>query len=178
MRRTVSVLLVIVAMASAACSASSDPYPFPDSTAPYHARKITPAVVGQPSGVQWLTVIQPNPGDVVDLVDAEPEGSLEGATVELWLSPQVLQEGGGFFCGDYLEPIPGAELKAAYASPGPDNYFCVDGQITSAVPGVYTLTNIRVQYRLNHGDIRSGETGGVVWTVCVDTPAPACPSPP
>jgi hypothetical protein len=176
MRRTVSVLLVVAAMVCAGCSSSLDTYPFPDATAPYHSSQITPAVVGQPSGVQWLTDIEPKPGDVIDLVNAEPEGSLDGAAVELWLSPQVLQ-GTTFYCGDHLEQIPGAELKAAYASPGPANNFCIVGQITSAVPGVYTLANIRMQYRLNHGDVRVAETGGVVWTVCVDTPAPACRSP-
>jgi hypothetical protein len=179
MHAPIAILVLSAGALLAGCvsPAADAPNPFPDAGSPYATRKITPTTVGQPSGVQWLADIRPNLGDVIDLVSATPEGSLGGATVQLWLSPQILR-GSTFYCGEQLDDIAGAQLHARYASPGPDNDFCIVGQITASTPGVYTLSNIRVQYRLNGGDVRTGETGGTVWVVCVDTPSPACPTPP
>jgi len=179
MRATMAILVLFAAALCAACAltGADSSYPFVDVGSPYTTSKITPATVGQPSGVQQLADIAVNPGDVIDLLSATPEGSLAGATVQLWLSPTV-RGGSTFYCGQYHEQIAGAQLSAVYASPSPENDFCIVGQITASTAGVYTLNNIRVQYRLNGGDVRTGETGGTVWTVCVDTPSPACPTPP
>jgi hypothetical protein len=160
-----------VAVLLLACSA--DPYPFPFSGP--GASKFTPIAVAQPVE-EVLVYVQVRPGDRIELVSAEPVGSLDGAAVKLWLSRPVVQQNGSLFIGDNLEEIPGAVITAISASPGPDNDVGIVGEMTASQPGVFTVTNVRMSYRLHSGDVQTRENIALLWTVCADDPAPAdCP---
>ena len=58
-------------------------------------------------------------------------------------------------------------------SPGPENTVGIVAELTADRPGSYTLTSIRLRYRLNGGPEQVREGIDVVWTVCADEPAPA-----
>lgn len=165
--------LALVALLS---GCSSDPYPLPSG--PPHAGQRGPARVGQPV-TAVLIFMEVRPGDRIELLGAEPIGSVDGATVRFLLSRPVVHADGDKVIGEVFEAFEGTEVTAASASPGADRYLNTVGlaaELTAQRPGRFEVTSMRLRYRLNGGDEQVGEGIDVVWTVCADDPAPAdCP---
>jgi hypothetical protein len=163
-----------VAVVVIACAA--DPYPLPSGLP--HAGQRSPATVGQPSQAVLL-YLNVRPGDRIELVGAEAEGTLAGAIVQFQLSRPVLEANGDHVIGKDFEALPGAQVTAVTASPGPDNTVGIAAELTAQQPGRFAITNVRLRYRLNGGGEQVGEGIDVVWTVCADDPAPTdCPEQP
>lgn len=169
MRRGLGALALALALAGCV----GDPYPLPSG--PPHAGQRNPAAVGQAMRAV-LIYLQVRPGDRIELVGADPIGSLDGAAVRFLLSRQVIEADGTHVIGTEFEPLAGAIVTAATASPGPDNTVGIAAELTAERPGQFEITNVRLRYRLNGGDERVGEGIEVIWTVCADNPAPSdCP---
>jgi hypothetical protein len=177
MRR--ALVLLAVGALLAACSAGSstpspsDPYPLP--TGPPHYFVNSPAAVGQPVHTV-LIFLQVQPGDRIELLGADPIGSLDGASIRFLLLPQAIEANGDRVIGNQFEPFEGAVVTAATESPGPDNTVGIAAELTASRPGRYEITDVRLRYRLNGGPEQVGQGIDAVWTVCADGPAPAtCP---
>jgi hypothetical protein len=152
----------------AACS--SDPYPLPAD--PPNARAYGPASVG---GAVFTTVLylEPRPGDRIELLGAEPIGVEPGAEVRFYLSRPVAMPDGTQVIGEQREPLVGAIVEtAAGASAGPDNVVGIVAEIVAARPGRFEITSVRLRYRVNGGNERTGEAMDVILTACIDDPAP------
>jgi hypothetical protein len=168
-RRTLAAMTL--ALLLAACA--RDAYPLPSD--PPTAALLRPAAVGETTSAV-LIYLEVRPGDRIELIGAEPVGSLDGATVRFLLSRPVIEPGGVRVIGKELEDLAGAVVTAASASPGPDNTVGIAAELTAGRPGRFEITNVRLRYRLNEGSERVGEGIDVVWTVCADDPRPAdCP---
>jgi len=168
MRSTVAVPFIALAFVLAGCSfADSNPFPYGGQPG---AHEFNPIAVGK-SVQAVVAYLEPRPGDVLELVGAEPIGSFDGATVKLWLSRPVVTNGMHYIGGN-LEEIPGAQIAALSASPGPDNEVGIVGEMVASRPGVFTVTDVRLRYRTNGGDVQTREGIAEVWMVCADTPVP------
>jgi len=168
MRRALTALVAVVLLS--ACS--SGPYAL--NSGADHNSQSNPARVGQ-TVTAVLIFLEVRPGDRIDLLRAEPVGSIDGASVRLLLSRPVVHANGDKVIGEVLEPLDGAEATAASASPGSDpflNTVGIVGELTAQRPGRYEVTSVRLHYRVNGGGERVGEGIDVVWTVCADDPAP------
>ena len=165
--------LAALALALLLPGCSGDPYPLPSS--PPHAGQIGPAAVGKPTQAV-LIYLQVRPGDRIELLGAEPVGSLDGATVTFMLSRPVIEANGDHLIGKDFETLERAVVTAVTASPGPDNIVGIAAEMIPYRPGRYTVTGVRLRYRLNGGGERVGEGTDVIWTVCAADPAPTdCP---
>jgi hypothetical protein len=165
-RRRAIVLMVIALLEG--CSSGS--YPMPSG--PPGAGQTSPATLGTPvpGVVLWL---QPRPGDRFELLSVEPIGVDPGATVRFFLSRMVLKPDGTRLIGEQREALAGALIAtASNASPGPDNDVGIVAEITADKPGRYTLTSLRLHYRLNGGSEEAREGIDVIFTVCAADPAP------
>jgi hypothetical protein len=165
MRRAI-VLLMIALLEG--CSSGS--YPMPSG--PPHAGQTSPAGLGKPvpGVVLWL---EPRPGDRFELLSVEPIGVAPGATVQFYLSRMVLKPDGTRLIGEQRETLAGAQIAtASTASPGPDNDVGIIAEMTAVKPGRYTMTSLRLHYRLNGGSEEVREGIDVVFTVCAANPAP------
>ena len=171
--------LCALAMMVLLSGCSRDPYPLP--VGPPHAGQSQPARVGQPV-TAVLMFLAAHPGDRIELLGAEPIGSIDGATVRFLSSRAVVHPSGEMSIGEVFDPLEGAVAAAPAASPGHDPYLDtvgIVGELTAQRPGRYKVTSVRLHYRLNGGSERVGEGIDVVWTVCADDPAPpACDSRP
>jgi hypothetical protein len=138
-----------------------------------------PTSIGAPVDVVVL-YLQPNPGDQIELLSAEPVGVAAGADVAFFYSPPVHRPDGGLVIGDRLEPLAGVTFGApADASPGPGLDVGVVGRMTARLAGTYTLTGVRLRFRVNGGQEQVKEGITEVTTVCAGSPSPACgPTPP
>jgi hypothetical protein len=166
MRRAI-VLLMIALLEG--CSSGS--YPMPSG--PPHAGQSSPAGLGKPvpGVVLWL---EPRPGDRFELLSVEPLGVAPGATVQFYLSRIVFKPDGTRLIGEQRETLAGAQIATAgTASPGPDNDVGIIAEMTADKPGRYTLTSLRLHYRLNGGGEEVREGIDVIFTVCAADPAPA-----
>jgi hypothetical protein len=163
-------LLVTVAVLLTACSAAAhDPYPLPSG--PPHAGQTSPALLGRPTRAV-LIYLHVRPGDRIELLGAEAIGSLDGASIRFLLSRPVIEADGTRLIGANFEGLAGAVVTAVSESPGPDDTVGLAAELTATQPGRYEVTGVRLRYRLNGGDERTGEGIDVVWTVCADDPVP------
>jgi hypothetical protein len=124
--------------------------------------------------------LEPHPGDRIELISAEPVGSLAGARVRLYFSRPVLLADGSRSIGDKLEPLAGATVSVdPNASPGPENDVGIVVEVTPATSGTFSLTAIRLHFRLNGGHEQVKEGISTTFTVCAANPAPTdcAPSP-
>jgi hypothetical protein len=168
--------LVGAALVASCSGQPADPYPF--NPGPPHTAQLNPARLGQPTQASVL-FIRVRPGDMIELLDAQAIGSLEGATVTFYLSRPVIHDTGEHVIGEQVEALRGAQVKAAVATDSPDNTVGIVGELVAQRPGRYAVTSLRLRYRINGGEERSGEGIDVVWTVCADDPAPDdCPEAP
>jgi hypothetical protein len=162
-----AVLLLVAAFVAAGCT--TDPYPL--HAGPPHAGQLNPAQVGSPTQAVVL-FIEIRPGDRLEFMRAEPIGVGDGASVTFHFSPPILQSNGDRLTGSSLEPLEGTIADAATSSVGPDNTVGIVAELTADRPGRYTLTSVRLHYRLNGGPEQVREGIDVVWTVCADDAAP------
>jgi hypothetical protein len=167
-----SALLVVFVVAG--CSADSYPL-LPQGSSEWH-----PAAIGSPvRGV--VLYLQPRPGDRIELISAEPVGILTGAESHFYFSPPVLDPDGSRTIGEKLLPLAGARVSVdSGASPGSSNDVGIVVEITAMKAGTYTLTGVRLHFRLNGGSEQVKEGITSVFTLCADDPAPEnCgPTPP
>jgi hypothetical protein len=164
-------LATVLAVALAACGGES--YPLPSG--PPGATLRSPAAVGRPTRAV-LIYLEVRPGDEVELIGAEALGSIEGASVRFLVSYPVIDPDGDYVIGDEFEPLEGAIAAATSPMRDPRNTVGIAAELTAAQPGRFEIDNVRLRYRLNGRPERVGEGIDVVWTVCVDDPAPAdCP---
>jgi hypothetical protein len=156
-------LLVILA----GCSA--DPYPL---LSPPGASSWSPAAIGMPvrSVVLYL---ERRPGDQVEVIGAEAVGTLTGTDVRFYFSPPVAGSDGTTTIGDRLEPLAGARVAVdAGASPGPANGVGIVMELTPRTAGTFSVTGIRLHFRLNGGPEKVKEGISQFFTVCAADVAP------
>jgi len=167
---TIAVTLLPIAMA--AC-ASADPYPLLPGGSSW-----APTTIGTPvRGVALY--VQPRPGDQVELVSAEPIGTLSGAEVRFYFSKPVISADGTRTIGEDLQPLGGASVSVdPNASAGPENAVGVVAEITPRTAGTFSLTGVRLHFRLNGGREQAKEETGPFLTVCADNLAPVDCAPP
>ena len=165
--------LLGLALAVLVAACSTDSYPLPPG--PPHAGQRIPVAVGSP--VQAVLIfIEVRPGDRIELLGADPIGSLDGASVTFLLSRPVIEPNGDSVIGKDFENLDGSVVTAVSESPGPDNLVGIAAELTANRPGRYEITDVRLRYRINGGRERVGQGIDVPWTVCADDPAPAsCP---
>jgi hypothetical protein len=168
MRRVLGALAIVVLLSGC----SRDPYPLP--VGPPHAGQSQPARVGQPV-TAVLIYLAAHPGDRIELLGAEPIGSIDGAKVRFLSSRAVVHASGEMSIGEVFDPLEGAVAATPAGSPGHDPYLDtvgIVGELTAQRPGRYEVTSVRLHYRVNGGGERVGEGIDVVWTVCAGDPAP------
>ena len=156
---------------------SGDPYPL---LSPPGASSWAPAAIGMPVRSVVLD-LQPRPGDRVEIIGAEAVGTLTGTDVRFYFSPPVVGSDGTRTIGERLEPLAGARVAVdAVASPGPDNDVGIVMELTPRTAGTFSVTGIRLHFRLNGGPEQVKEGISQLFTVCAADPAPAnCgPTPP
>jgi hypothetical protein len=164
--------LGVMALALLLWACTSDPYPLPSGPG---GSQMNPARVGEPTKAV-LVFLQIRPNDHLELIGAEPVGSLDGATVRFLLSRPIHEANGDTLIGEAVEPLEGAQTIAGGPSPSFDQYdntVGIVGELTAHRPGRFEVTSVRLRYRLNGGDERVGQGIDVVWTVCADDPAPS-----
>ena len=166
--------IATAALTLAVMACSGDPYPLPSG--PPHAGQRSPAEVGQAAHTV-LIYMNVRPGDQIELVGADAEGALDGATVRFLVTRAAIEANGDYVIGKEFEDLPGATVTAMTGSSGAD--VGIAAELTAQRPGRFEVTNVRLRYRLNGGGEQVGEGIDVVWTVCADDPAPAgCPEQP
>jgi hypothetical protein len=164
-------LLLSLAFAIVVVACSTDTYPLPSGSG---SSASGPVAVGdtRPLVVLFLDV---RPRDRIELLGAEPVGSLDGATVSWLISRPVIHANGDHVIGEDFEDLTGAVLTGS-TELGADNTVGLAANLTAQRPGRYEITDVRLRYRLNGGAEQTGEGISVRWTVCTDSPAPAsCP---
>jgi hypothetical protein len=172
MKRLLAVPLLVVL---AGCS--TDPYPL---LSPPGASTWNPAAIGTPVR-NVVLYLQPRPGDRVEIIGAEAVGTLAGTDVRFYFSPPVLRADGSRLIGDKLEPLVGASVAVdPHASPGPDNDVGIVLELTAKTTGTFSVTAIRLHFRLNGGPEQVKEGISKLFTLCAADPAPKdCgPTPP
>ena len=74
--------------------------------------------------------------------------------------------------GEQLEPLAGASFSVdPRASAGPDNDLGIVAVLTPRVAGTFTLTGVRLRFRLNGGSEQTKESA-MTFTVCAADPGP------
>ena len=165
MRRLLAVILLTVGLS--ACI--SDGYPLLQGG----EHELAPTAVGQPVR-DVVTYLLARPGDIVELVGIDPIGLPPEASVQFYFSPLLIRADGMHIIGETLEPFAGATFSVApHASPGPDNLVGVVAEITPHSAGIFTLTGLRVRFRVNAGAIQTQELHDLIFTVCAGDPTPA-----
>ena len=99
------------------------------------------------------------------------------AHVRFWLSRPVVKPTGERVIGEVLETLEGAEITTVSASPGPESAVGIVAEMSASGPGRYELTSVRLHYRINGGGEQVRDGISVLFTICVDDPAPADCSP-
>ena len=164
--RSAVTAVAAIALLLAACS--GDPYPIPtgQATAAFH-----PAGVGEP--VQAVVMyIEARPGERVVLLSAEAIGQLDGAAVDFYSSPAIVDDEGDLVIGEQLDELDGTTIQAAPGgSADPANTVGIVAEVTASEPGRFVITGVRLTYRYG-GTERQGEGVDVVMTVCADDPEP------
>ena len=168
MRRIGETLLI--GLVAAGCIGGPDPYPL---LTPPGAESFHPAGLGVPvPGV--VLFVQVLPGDSVELVSAQPVGLADGAQATFYYAPPEPMPGGGLMTGDTREPLPGAVFTPRPgATYGVDTGFGVLAVVTASRPGRYTLSGVRLTFRINDQPPETKEGITELFTICADDPAPA-----
>lgn len=155
-------LVPILAVGLAGCSIlQADPYPLNGTGG---SQQTGPAGIGDPFPATVI-FMSPRPGDRIELLSAEPVGVGSGGEVTFYFSPPVHKPDGTILIGERLEPLSGAIVTGETMG--------VVAEITAHEPGTYTLSAVRLHYRLNGGKEQVAEGIDVVFTVCADDPKPA-----
>lgn len=162
--------LVPVLFSTLIASCSSDPWPFPAQPC---CAQFNPAGVGE-TILAVVIFIPARPDQRLEFLGAEPIGDLEGATVELFVSPPVPQPDGTTLIGDRLDPLAGAVLETPHVvESGAEPYTIgIVTELTPTEPGRFVLSAVRLRYRINGGAEQVHEGIGTVVTVCADDPKP------
>jgi hypothetical protein len=169
MRR--ATLVFVVAAILAGCGLQ-DPYPLPaepPGDATFH-----PVAVGE-SVTEAVLFIEARTGSRVEILSAEPVGTLAGATVEFSASTLTEDAQGDVVIGDENADLAGLridELADPRAEP-PANTVAIVATITPSAPGRYVLSTVNLTFRINGAPERHGEGMDVVVTVCAADPAPS-----
>lgn len=170
MKRWLAVALLTITVV--ACS-SADPYPLLTGESSW-----APTTIGTPVRSVAL-YLQPRPGDQVELVSAEPLGTLTGAEVRFYFSKPVIRSDGTRTIGEELRPLAGASFSVdPHASQGPENTVGVVTEITPRTAGTFSLTGVRLHFRLNGGAEQTKEVTGQFFIVCANNLAPTDCGPP
>jgi hypothetical protein len=157
----------IAAIAVLAGCGLGDPYPIPEGqpSAAFH-----PAAVGE-AVTEVVMFLEPRPGPRVVLLSAEAIGQLEGASVEFFSSPAVV-DGEDLVVGEQLDELEGTIVEAPPGASGdPASTVGIVAEVTANEPGRYVITAVRLTFRYQ-GTERAGEGTDVVLTVCADDPTP------
>ena len=152
-------LFVLMSVVVATTGCSSDPYPLSGRGASQYG----PAAIGEPIRAVVIT-IAPRDGDQIELLSAEAVGVAAGAKVTFYFSPPVHESDGTTVIGERLEPLAGAIVTGETMG--------IVAEMTAQQPGDYTLSAIRLHYRLNGGNEEVREGIGTVFTICADDPKP------
>jgi hypothetical protein len=168
MRRTMAGIAAIV-LTIAGCSAP-DPYPF--QAGPPHASQASVARIGEPARAVLL-YLEVRPGDRIELLGADPIGTLDGADVRALVSRPVVEDDGTLTIGDAYQELAGAVLTAGSLSAGPANTVGIGVELTARRPGRFEIETLRLRYRLNGGTEQTRDGTDVVLVVCADDPAPS-----
>lgn len=175
------VLAVTVSFGAVSCAQTGS---YPMSADPPTSTQVNSVAVGQPvtAIVLYLTA---QPGDTIELLDAEALGSTDGAVIKYLVSRPVLSASGDHVIGEVFEPLQGAVIATERDAGTPSLAVgdVIEGEsvgiaieLMAVLPGRYRIDSIRLRYRLNGGSEQVGDGGDVIWTVCADDPAPAeCP---
>jgi len=159
--------IAIVAIAVLAGCGLQDPYPIPEGQA---SAAFIPAAVGEPV-TEVVMFIEPRPGPRVVLLSAEAIGQLDGASVEFYSSPAIV-DGEDLVIGEQLDELEGTIIEAEPRASGDvQDTVGIVAEVTASEPGRYVITGVRLTYRLS-GTEQEGEGVDVVLTVCADDPAP------
>ena len=159
--------IAIAAIAVLAGCGLQDPYPIPEGQA---SAEFVPAAVGEPVA-EVVMFIEPRPGPRVVLLSAEAIGQLDGASVEFYSSPAIV-DGEDLVIGEELDELEGTIIEAEpRASNELQDTVGIVAEVTASEPGRYVLTAVRLTYRLS-GTEREGEGTDIVLTVCAGDPAP------
>ena len=133
--------------------------------------------IGAPTRAVVL-ILEPRPGDRIELLGAETIGLPPAVRPTLYLSRPVIEADGTRLIWEALEPLAGAVIEPpAGASPGPDHNVAIVAEMTPEHAGTYLLTAIRLRFRTNGGFEQVREGISVVWTICADDPIPSCEPP-
>jgi hypothetical protein len=152
-----------------ALAGCSDPYPL----SPTGGSATSPSTVGKP--VQTVVVfIEPHPGDRIEFVSAEPVGTLGDTIVRFFFSPGITAPNGDHVVGQKLVPLAGASVSVDRNAPaGGRNSVGIVAELTPRSAGTFSLTNIRLHYRINGLPEQVKQGISVVFTICAADPAPA-----
>lgn len=161
--------LLILPLLLALLGCAADPYPL---RAPPGSTEWHPTTIGTPVRVVVL-YLEPRPGDRVDLVNAQPIGTLTGTEVRFYFSPPVISADGTHTVGETLDPLPGASVSVDRgASPGPENDVGIVAEFTPHTAGTFTLTAVRLTFRVNGGGEQTKDGISSLATICAADPAP------
>jgi len=97
-------------------------------------------------------------------------------SAEFLFSPTVVHADGTRIVGEELDPLAGAVATAPAGTADPDSTVAIVVRLTGSRAGRYTLSGVRLTYRLNGGSPQTRTGIDVVDTICAADPAPAdCP---
>ena len=146
----------------------SDPYPL----SPTGGSATSPTSIGR--SVQNVVVfIEPHPGDRIEFVSVEPVGTLGDTMVRFFFSPTITAPNGDHVVGEKLEPLAGASVSVDRSTPaGPENSVGILAELTPRSAGTFSLSSVRLHYRINGLPEQVKEGISVVFTICAADPAP------
>jgi hypothetical protein len=164
--------LAAIAIGLLVVGCGSDPYPLPSAPG---GGGTSPVAVGDT--VHTVVIfLEVRPGDRIELLGAEPVGTVGDATVGFSLSRPIIEADGTHLIGSSFEALECAIVTGS-TDPAADNTVGIVATLTAHRPGRYEITNVRLRYRLNGGAEQVGEGISVVWAVCAADPAPtSCPT--
>jgi hypothetical protein len=159
-----------LSMLFAIAGCTSDSYPLPSGPG---SSVTAPTKIGMP--VPTVVIfMEPRPGDRIEFVSAEPVGTLGDTIVRFFFSPAIIAADGSHIVGEKLEPLAGASVSVDRNAPaGGESSVGIVAELTPNSAGTFTLTNVRLHYRLNGGSEQVNEGLSVVFTICAADPAPA-----
>ena len=156
---------VVTAIGLVVAGCVSDPYPLLGAG----ASMANPTAVGEPvRGV--ILYLDLREGDRMQLIGAEPIGSVEGATIRFWLSRPIKKDGVGLLIGEALEPLEGA--IAVGTDDGPSDTVGIVGELTPQREGTFTVDLVRLRFVMGGAGEQAREGITTTWLVCAATPAP------
>jgi hypothetical protein len=166
--------LAVVLVVAVACGTDpDDPYPFHGETG---AGVTVPRAIGQPTST-LVVFFSPREGDTIELLGAEPIGLPPSVDARFDFSPPVQRPDGSWVSGERLEPLEGA-VVVSRASVPEGNGGGIVATLTAHEVGRFTLSAIRLRYRINDGPEQVREGIDATFIICVADPAPETCEPP